>query len=409
MNAEEDQTQQYQVKQLCQNLGLPLSIYVYNKVLIEAIKIQDGKPKYLVKHLASFSKAKPYLASFEEVQSSFDLSEARIYYGKGKLVNDRVTAKTTSNPLLPGMVLLIPESTTDRIMSFDPISGDLINADFIPGDPTNLRTPITALQHPSVSDQILVSDQLVDAIQLYDNTGNYIQQFFGGNIAIVDNLRGIEVKHSQQSILGTIGGGTNNNAIPEFDLNGNFVGNFIAPGLGGLGSPFDVLFHAATNTYLISGIDSDAIHQYDTNGNFMGLFANINTFPEQLTELADGRVAVTNFSGTSEDIFIYSSTGTLLNQIDVVNETAFRGIYLLGNGNLLATNGTGVYEVDFSGNVISTKIAGVSARFIEEFRPAIDEEIPVLSQWLIISLCLILMIVGLVYHFNFSVKSMIKE
>ena len=60
-------------------------------------------------------------------------------------------------------VLLIPESTNDRIMSFSTEDGSLLNASYIPGDPTHLSTQIEALYHP-LKDTILVSDQLEDVI-----------------------------------------------------------------------------------------------------------------------------------------------------------------------------------------------------------------------------------------------------
>jgi uncharacterized repeat protein (TIGR01451 family) len=56
-------------------------------------------------------------------------------------------------------LLLIPESTNARVMAFDPATGDLIDADFIPSDPAHLVTPINAIFEPR-SNTILVSDQV---------------------------------------------------------------------------------------------------------------------------------------------------------------------------------------------------------------------------------------------------------
>lgn len=404
IETERDNSGQKEAKKLCVRLGLPLSIYVYDQALIEAIKTEGGDPVYLVRQIPGGKMSEAYLATYPEILSKFDLSEARMYYGNGKLVNDRKKANTTSNPLLPGLILLIPESTNDRVMSFDPITGDLLNADFIPADPANLFTAISAIQHPTTKTNILISDQLDDDISLYGNDGNFIQTFFGGNPAVMTNVRGIEVKHDQSSILATVASGSSAGSIQEFDLNGNHLGMFISSGLGGLDTPFDVLYHATSNSYLVSNVNTNAIHHYDINGNFLGIFASNNIdFPEQVTEFADGRVGLAIFAGqnTNADIMIFSSAGTLLNTIDIPNQSGFRGVYLLGNGNLLVTLATGVYEIDFSGNIISTKIEGVSARFIEEFRPpVVEEEVPVLSQWLIICVGLSLAIVGLVFQFN---------
>jgi len=68
--------------------------------------------------------------------------------------------------------LLIPDSTNDRVMSFDPTTGDLVDADFIPADATNLSTPIHAILS-SGGDSILVSDQIEDVVQEYALDGSY--------------------------------------------------------------------------------------------------------------------------------------------------------------------------------------------------------------------------------------------
>lgn len=61
-------------------------------------------------------------------------------------------------------LLLIPESTNDRIMAFDPTTGDLVDADFVPADPTNLNTPIHAVLNTCNLPTIQVSDQVVDVV-----------------------------------------------------------------------------------------------------------------------------------------------------------------------------------------------------------------------------------------------------
>jgi uncharacterized repeat protein (TIGR01451 family) len=73
---------------------------------------------------------------------------------------------------------------------------------------------------------------------------------------------------------------------------------------------------------------------------------------------------VADFLGTEEGVIEYTAAGVL---VDIYNPAAVggnRGVYELGNGNILTTNGSGVYEIDRSGNLVDTKISGVSARFI---------------------------------------------
>ncbi len=274
--------------------------------------------------------------------------------------------------LAGGGLLLIPESTNDRVMAFDPATGDLVDADFIPSDPTNLSTPIEAILSADGS-RVLVSDQLEDVVQSYDPmTGTFVATFApagGANTAILDNVRGIGLRPNG-NLLVSVGGGANDDAIAEFDTSGNSVGNFVANGAAGLDSPFDVFAVVtpggvlAAGDFLVPGITSDAIHRYDASGAAQADFSALNTFGEQIAQAANGNVLVANFSGTEEGIVEYMPDGTQVAIYDVASLGGYRGVYELPNGNLLITNGGGVHEIDRSSNLIRTVVAGVSARFI---------------------------------------------
>lgn len=309
----------------------------------------------------------------------------------------------------PGGLLLIPESTNDRVMAFDPITGDLVNPDYIPSDAANLDTPIQAVLKPDGSG-FLVSDQLTDAVQEYDLNGAYVGVFApagGVDTSILDNIRGVGFR-SNGNLLVTVAGGTNADAIAEFDGGGNYVGNFVANGAGGLISPFDVL--ARSSDFLVGGIDSDLIHSYDASGAPNPDFAAINTFPEQLAVAANGNLLVANFSGTQEGIVEFDAGGNLVGTYDPPSLGGYRGVYELPNGNILTTNGAGVHEIDRAGNVIETKISGVSARFITYVGPAglplADEiDLPVGGRWSLILMILLLGAVVARYSLSAARKS----
>ncbi len=296
-----------------------------------------------------------------------------------------------------GSLLLIPESTNDRVMAFDQITGDLVDADFIPADPANLSTPIHAMVHP-LSGNILVSDQIDDVVQEYDLMGTYVGVFApvgGANTAILDNIRGMGYGPGNATILVTVGGGANDDAVAQFDLSGNYLGNFVANGAGGLNSPFDIT--AQNNDYLVGGITSDQIHIFDNGGLSLGIFSPINTFPEQIAVLANGNVLVANFSGTEEGVIEYMSNGVQVGIYDPASLGGYRGVYELGNGNILTTNGSGVHEIDRMGNLVETKIAGVSGRFIQIASATQAVQIPTLSQWGLIMFALLLAASALVF------------
>ncbi|MCK5051406.1 MAG: T9SS type A sorting domain-containing protein [Candidatus Cloacimonetes bacterium] len=261
-----------------------------------------------------------------------------------------------------GGLLLIPDSGLDRVMAFDPITGDLYDADFVPSDDVNLTTPIAAALHPD-GNSILVSDQIADGLIQYDLDGNFMGWFApsgGVNTNILDNVRGWGLK-ADGSILVTTAGGANADAIAEFDAAGNYVSNFIANGAGGMDGPFCVLYRETQDDYLVTASSSDAVHQFDNAGNYVGdLVSGIN-FPEQVTETPSGNLLVAGFS-TPAGCYEYTSTGAYVAYYDVVG--GMRGAYELGNGNILVTNATGVYEIDRNNTIISTEISGVNARFI---------------------------------------------
>lgn len=262
-------------------------------------------------------------------------------------------------------LLLIPESTNDRVMAFDAATGDLVDADFIPADVDNLSTPIEAILSADGT-AVLVSDQIDDVVQAYDlNTGAFIATFApagGANTAILDNVRGIALRPNG-NLLVSVGGGANADAIAEFDTAGNSVGNFVANGAAGLVSPFDV--HELPNgDFLVPGITSDAVHRYDATGAALANFAALDTFGEQVAEALNGNILVANFSGAQEGIVEFTPAGALVGVYDPASLGGYRGVYELPNGNLLVTNGGGVHEMDRSANVIRTIVPSVSARFI---------------------------------------------
>ena len=266
-----------------------------------------------------------------------------------------------------GGLLLIPDSQNDRIMAFDPLTGDIYDENFIPSDPTNLSTPIQAALHPD-ENSILVSDQVKDGVIEYDLDGNFVGWFApagGVNNGILDNVRGWSLR-SNGNILVSTAGGTNTDAFAEFDWEGNYLSNFIANGAGGLDGPWDILYRPDHNDYLATASSSGGIHQYDMNGAYLGDFATGFSFTEQITETESGNILVASFSAPS-GVHEFASDGTFVGYYDIVG--SLRGVYELPNGNILVTNSGGVYEINRNNTIVSTKISGVNARSINFVEP----------------------------------------
>lgn len=266
-------------------------------------------------------------------------------------------------------LLLIADNTNRRVMAFDPLSGDVVDENFIPPDVVNMDFPLDAIFSPA-GDAVLVSDYNNDVVLEYDLAGNYVGIYApagGPDPTILDTPRGIALRPNGNLLVATAIG-TTVDAIAEFDANGNFLGYFISSGAGGLDSPYDV--YQRTTDWLVAGSSSDTIHRYDLSGAFLGNLTAVDNFPQQLDEASNNNVLVANFSGGQLGIVEYLPAGGLVAVYAPFASSGYRGVYELPNGNFLITYGTspngGVYEVNRSGVVVDTKLSGsFTGRYIE--------------------------------------------
>ncbi len=351
--AKETNPQVYiEAKRAAINQELPVSIKIPGGILIDVIKVENEEILYsVIKNLLNpFSNGE--ILTYNQVMQKYDLTNAEINWG-GVINNEQPENVATQ-------LLLIPDWTNDNVLSFDPITGDLVNANYIPPNPGNLASPKHALLN--VNGFISVSDQITDLVQKFDTAGNYIGIYApagGVNNTILDNLRG-HAYRPNGNLLVTVGSGANSNAVPEFDLGGNFLGNFIAIGAGGLNSPFCVLFRA--NDVLVTGSSSDAAHRYDLNGTYINNLITGVQFPQQIIELPNGNLALAIFSSPS-GLGIYDPNGNQLNFFTAV--TGLRGVYQLPSGNFVVTNGAGLHEINgTNGSLIRTIYASANMQYI---------------------------------------------
>lgn len=261
-------------------------------------------------------------------------------------------------------LILVPDSTNDRVMAFDPTTGDLLDANFIPPDPDNLSTPKCAL-YKSDDTGFIVSDQLDDAVQEYDLDGNYVGIFApagGVNTAILDNARSMDYHPQTGDLLVAVASGANADSIAAFDTTGTYVGNFVANGAGGLDSPWHILF---TTEAHVPASDSDAVHNYDaTTGSYISDLVPVDSFPEQLALAGNGNILIANWTGSQEGVMEVAPDGTVIGIYLPPPVNGPRGVYELPNGNILVADGGGVHEITRSNTYVEAKIAGVSSHSI---------------------------------------------
>ena len=360
--AEENPQFLIDARNLTAQYDIPHTIYLPEGIFIQAMGIENDKVVYAIYNNIVDIYNNGETAYWNEITNRYDLTKARVHNSN----------KPTLNPTLgypsPGtgysgfamQMLMVPDWTNDAVATLNNVTGDLMNASFIL-DPTNLSSPKEANLAPWGN--ITVSDQIDDGVMEYDTSGTF-QVFFapagGVNNAILDNIRGHNFRPSGNLVV-TNASGANAQTVAEFDQSGNYLGNFISAGSGGLNSPFDIIFR--TSDCLVSASTSDALHRYDLNGNYLDdLVSTVIQFPQQIFEMPNGNLIVAGFSPPS-GLYFYSPTGTNYKTLSVV--TGVRSAYLLPNGNILTTNGTGIMEIDStSGALIRTVVSGANYQYI---------------------------------------------
>lgn len=257
--------------------------------------------------------------------------------------------------------LLIPDSSGDTIMQFDAFDGSLIKQDYI--DMSALGgTPKQASQ---VGDEIWVSNQINDVIHRFDQNGVLLGEI--GAAGGLDNIRGFEVVGNKLYLSNS---GTNNgapgDAVVVIDVPSQMIGGSFLVGDTGAGDPFDVL--AYNGGLLIDDIATDDIDMFGLDGTFQSEFHNSDgvsgiDFPQQMALASGDRVLVAGFSPPA-GIFIYDNNGAQVEQL--ADGNGARGVYELGNGNIMFTTGSGVFVIDrANGDNILTILGGVSGQYIE--------------------------------------------
>jgi hypothetical protein len=250
-----------------------------------------------------------------------------------------------------GQVLLIPESGEDVVGMYDPYDGtylgDLIIEDTLLFD---FSTPINAV--PGPDNNIYVSDQLEDAVYVFDTSGAYLYTYADASDGL-NNIRGIDFRNGHLFVT------SGDDYVREFSAPHTVVRDFIADG----SDPFDILFLEDGRSLLcdIQGT-TDNVRLYDTSGTFLYQLFPVN-FPEQVQfdDVLPGAFLTAAFSANT--ITDFELDGTIIATIPFAGNP--RGVYRLGNGNLLGTNGAGIHELDpVTGAIIQTENTG-SGRFIE--------------------------------------------
>jgi hypothetical protein len=249
--------------------------------------------------------------------------------------------------------LVVPDSSNDILVTFNPFDGSLIDSNFAT---IGAGTPKHPLQ---VGDEIWVSNQLTDQIDRFDFSGTLISSITGG----LDNIKGMAVVGSEVWVTNA---GSNNgapgNAIVKIDIATGSINGFTPTD----GSLFDVVSYQGQ--VLGGNIGNENLEFYDAAGNFAGNFHVSDgvtgiDFPQQLFVRENGGILAAGFSSPS-GVYAYDSAG---NEIGIVAglDSGARGVYELGNGNIMWTNGAGVWVTDINTGQATLVYDGGSSQYID--------------------------------------------
>ena len=228
-------------------------------------------------------------------------------------------------------VLIMPDSSNNRLVAFNPVNGAVLNSNmFALGG----GTPVHAIQ---VGNEIWVSEQIGDRVSRWSFGGDFL-----GAITGLDNVRGMALV--ENTVYVTNAGAANGapgNAVVMYSTSGTLMGSFanaLAP------SPFAILAHQG-GLLVASSSANDDIHRFTLTGTSIGTFHNSAAlnFVEQLAFASNGTILAAGF--TSNNIaFLDPNNGNIVSSFTA---SGARGVFQLGNGNILWTSGAGTFIHDF--------------------------------------------------------------
>ncbi len=242
-----------------------------------------------------------------------------------------------------GNYVIMPDSTNNRMVLFNPTDGSVVNPNYfaLAGG-----TTVHAMQ---VGNEIWVSEQIGDRVSRWSLNGTALGAITGG----LDNIRGMGMVGNTVYVTnaGTANGAPGA-AVVMYDTNGNPMGSFATPNAP---SPFGILAHQG-GLLVSSSSANDDIHRYSLGGTSQGTFHNSTSlnFAEQMDFNPAGNILVAGFS-SNNIVTLDANTGAVVNSFLA---SGARGVYQLGNGNILWSNSAGVHVYDIGLGSSSQVYAG---------------------------------------------------
>jgi len=235
--------------------------------------------------------------------------------------NENITIEKPNMPLGRIEFLLIPDSTADVVGMYDSYDGTYLG-DLIIGSGL-FSTPMNAILGPDGN--IYVSDQVADSVFVFDTAGNYLYTYADASDGL-NNIRGIDFFGGHLFVT------SGDDYVAEFDGPHSRLPDFINDG----SDPFDILF-LNDGSSLVADIQglTDNVRLYNPDGTLNYELFSVS-FPEQIQVDSVLPGAYLNAAFSDGIITDFELDGTIIQTTPL---SSGRGIYRLGNGNLLATDG----------------------------------------------------------------------
>ena len=152
-------------------------------------------------------------------------------------------------------------------------------------------------------------------------------------------------------------------SIKKYDEEGNYLGDFISSGSGGLTNPEDILFHPNGNI-IVTGFSNQFIKEYDgITGDYLGNFSSGYNLagPSKMSIGPDSLIYVTQWGETQNKVVRFNLEGEFIDEF--TNTGAPKGLGHIWDENknlyvaLFGTGGSGtVHMFDSLGNDMGTFI-----------------------------------------------------
>lgn len=273
------------------------------------------------------------------------------------LVHDQgLPAGTGFGDLLREGALLVHNSGSSSIVALDPETGDVIDPNLVATDSLGFGAKRRVLLHPD-GERLLLSHQTDNVVHAFDFEGQYLGVFApagGADTTVMQNIRGMAFHPDTGNLLVTSGSGVNAHSVVEFDREGNYLGEFIASGSGGLDGPWSLEFR--DSDLLVGAGLSGELHAFEHDGTPIGAFtATAMNFIQQVHEIDNGNILVADSAGILE----FDASGSHIGTYSQFNSVS--GVYELPGGDLIVTASSGIHQIDRQGNVVRDILGGASS------------------------------------------------